>query len=162
MGDHYIDIVPVEKTEVQRSAEGRAKDVDVVQAMPNPFPLEGGPRVVLRPGDTVTWNLPPNRKMHVEFLEVQDLPVDSHPSLPLEDPLGPFKSLNAEDGRIVGTLRDDISTGSDNGMQRFYYRLHEEGKKLEWDQKPPGAPSHTLGGGIDVPPRPPGGGSGGN
>jgi len=145
--DYRIDIVLV---------EGMAEDVEMVQAHPDPFPEDR--EIVLQPGDTVTWNLPPNREMRVEFVEVQDHPVAHNPVKPLDTPLGPFKSLTVEDSRIVGTVGDDIPKKEE--AKRFYYSLYEEGKKLPWAQGPPQDESGgPLGGGIDLPKKPPRGGN---
>ena len=146
--DYRIDIVLV---------EGMAEDVEMVQAHPDPFPEDR--QIVLQSGDTVTWNLPPNRKMRVEFVEVQDHPVAYNPVKTLDIPLGPFKSLTVEDSRIVGTVGDDIPKKEE--AKRFYYSLYEEGKKLPWAQGPPHGESHRLrSGGIDIPTRPPRGPNG--
>lgn len=125
-----------------------------VEAEPNPLAGDGN-GVTLQPGDTVTWILPENRGLEVRFAKAQNLPVESN-SVEESDQNGPFKSLLSENGRIVGELLDDLPEGF--GTRRFYYKLVEDGKALPWapGKLPPGVPpDHTVGGGIDLPPRPP-------
>jgi hypothetical protein len=123
-----------------------------VEAEPNPLAGDGG---TLQPGDTVTWILPESRAMEVQFAMAQDLPVESN-ALEESDQNGPFKSLLSENGRIVGELSDDLPEGFRPRL--FYYKLVEDGRALPWvpGKRPPGAPpDHTMGGGIELPPRPP-------
>ncbi|HEV2846401.1 MAG TPA: hypothetical protein VG477_16215 [Thermoanaerobaculia bacterium] len=126
---------------------------DVVQADPNPFPSEGEPEI--QPGDIVTWNLPPNRKMRGVFEKARDLPLKGD-SLQDTDPEGPFESLRVEQGRIVGKVRADLP--AESAGKRFFYTLLEDDKEIKWKEKPPGAPDTRLGGGVDIPTKPPRGG----
>jgi hypothetical protein len=128
-----------------------------VEAEPNPFPGDGG---TLRPGDTVTWILPENRAVEVQFAKAQDLPVESN-DIEESDQKGPFKRLLPENGQIVGELLDDLP--EDSKTRRFYYKLVEDGRDLRWapSKLPPGVPpGHIVGGGIDFPKKPPKGGNG--
>lgn len=125
-----------------------------VEAEPNPLAGDGN-GLTLEPGDTVTWILPENLGLEVQFGLAQDLPTESN-AVEESDQNGPFKSLLSENGRIVGELVDDLSGGF--RPRRFYYKLVEDGKALPWasSKLPPDAPpDHTMGGGIELPPRPP-------
>jgi hypothetical protein len=138
MSTHEIDVVPV----------GEA-----VQAVPNPFPGETG--VTLRPGDTVTWKFPAGRKIEVIFEKVRDLPLDGNRFLE-SDSKGPFEDLQVERGRTFGKVRADLPAGPAAGKQRFFYRLLEDGQDVLWHKMPEGAEDTRLGGGVDVPKKPPG------
>lgn len=140
MSNHVIEIVPV----------GEA-----VQAVPNPFP--GKSEITLQPGDTVTWNFPAGRQIEVIFEKVRDLPLDGSPFLK-SDPKGPFEDLHVEKGKTFGKVRADLLAGPAAGKQRFFYRLLEDGKDVLWHKMPAGAEDTRLGGGVDVPKKPPGGG----
>jgi hypothetical protein len=147
MSDHTINVVPI----------GNA-----VQAEPNPFPGKGEAGITLKPGDTVTWIFPGDRKVEVVFEKSRDLPVNGN-SFQASDPKGPFEELHVEKGRTVGRVSADLPTSPAAGMQRFFYRLLEDGNDVLWHKLPEGAGAEDtrLGGGVDVPKKPPVSGGGG-
>ena len=141
MSTHKINVVPV----------GEA-----VLAEPNPFPGEGETEITLQPGVIVTWNFPAGRKIEVIFEKVRDLPLDGNP-FKESDPKGPFDELHVEKGKTFGRVRADLPAGAAAGKQRFFYRLLENGQDVLWHKMPEGAEDTRLGGGVDVPKKPPGG-----
>ncbi|HEX6903846.1 MAG TPA: hypothetical protein VF789_29315 [Thermoanaerobaculia bacterium] len=149
MGSHEIRIEVVQKID---------ESLELVQAVPNPSPSQNNPGTTLQPGDTVVWKIPANREMRVVFEKRLDLPGNGA-ALQDSDPRGPFESLRVERGQVSGRVRADLPEGL--GRIRFLYALLEDGKELRWANKPPGAPDPRLGGGVDVPKKPPGSGGGG-
>jgi hypothetical protein len=112
-----------------------------VKADPNPLSIT--------PGDnTVTFDLGGNA-LEVAFERVLDL-SNSGAILEPWGPFGPFDSLSIQGGTIVGTLRQSLPSNS-----RYLYKVVENGRALDWVNP---VNDRILGGGIDIPPRPPGGG----
>jgi hypothetical protein len=126
-----------------------------VHADPNPLPKPGGDPPEVRPGDTVTWNIPVGRTLQIAFLGIRNLDAAGNPTgnlLPT-GPQGPFKSLAIGALTIVGTVDSNVSQ-SITRASRHLYKFVENNVNLEWDNGVPGEPA-TNGGGIDIPRTPP-------
>jgi len=137
----------------------------LVHAEPNPLPAPGGTPPVVLAGDTVEWVFNPTvgqRILDVVFSAVDDLdPTTGKPvgNLQATGALGPFVSLSRNGNRISGTIGSGIPENV-RQAKRFFYKLVEDGKPLNWDNSVQGAaplPGGVLinGGGIDIPRTPP-------
>ena len=124
-----------------------------VSVDPNPLPGDQPP--VLDPGDTVTWILDETatgRELQPLFAQILELSPGS--LLRPCNPLGPFQSLEVVPGGIKGIVRPYVKDPI--RKTRFFYKLVEKGVALNWDPPLlPGAPDPTVGGGIDIPTKPP-------
>jgi len=124
-----------------------------VSANPNPLPGDQPP--IVEPGDTVIWILDETAtgtELQPLFTNFQDLTTPGSMFKP-SNPFGPFQSLEVIPGGIKGIVRPYVKDLS--RKTRFFYKLVEKGEAPNWQPPIPGAPDPTVGGGIDIPTKPP-------
>jgi len=133
---------------------------NLVHAEPNPLPARANapqPEIRVGPGDTVTWVLvgtAQGRNLQVVFDKIADLTQDGG--------VGSLRDVNLHGSFIAPldatslkvTIGPDVSQDIKRS-QRLFYKIFENGKPLEWDNRVKGAPDQLVGGGIDNPRTPP-------